>query len=578
MVSTSAGGEPHVSIEKVCKPVAINAGVQCRITITNDGTAPLTAPVAFGDQGQWSGSGTPMHVASTNPSAQDLTCTSLPDNLSCMLPGSELPAGSSQWVDVTISPEPGEVAYQNCATLGGDLPAEAAHAGRKSCVTGGGEIAVHKTGPAVCNFNQDCTFQITLGNSSDQAFMGSLTLVDAMYLNAASAGASIASISPPFGCDAEPATLPFGCTANVSLAGHEQQTHTVVVHMPSAPVEAGSAALEGENCFGAVGSIVALATARGQAKSRANVGKPSGDGQGYSCTSFTLRPVPTVTALPCPGDEVFLQHQCQCPPGTRAAGSYHCKRSTTSGGGPVSSGTPVCDDPVRRLRAGSCCPFGLVANGMECLPPKVRIGCAAGEAGTPPHCCPADRPIWNGQRCETPSGGVSIPQSTCTFPLVGDYPDCHCPDGAYRTDSGQCTPRKAPVKACALPLVGDCPDCHCPAGQVFDRAHSACRQPASQTCLPPRSLVNDGCVCPATLVWNGKTCGRPIIYVPHGVPAPQPGTATLAPACRAPATGVYPNCTCPDGTSPRNGVCVTPPCPPTQTLVHGRCTRLPRPR
>ena len=68
-----------------------------------------------------------------------------------------------------------------------------------------------------CVAGQPCTFEITITNGSDSAFSGRVRIGDAM--EALGAGridnVAISKITPPFGCDSEPTTLPFDCEATL---------------------------------------------------------------------------------------------------------------------------------------------------------------------------------------------------------------------------------------------------------------------------------------------------------------------------------------------------------------------------
>ena len=91
----------HVRIEKTCKPRG--EGLACRITVTNDGGVPLAGNISFADQGSWTDNGSPLVISSVAPSDPAIQCSGLPSNLVCTLPGSLLPPGASQSIDLTIA-------------------------------------------------------------------------------------------------------------------------------------------------------------------------------------------------------------------------------------------------------------------------------------------------------------------------------------------------------------------------------------------------------------------------------------------------------------------------------------------
>lgn len=72
--------------------------------------------------------------------------------------------------------------------------------------------------------------------------------------------------------------------------------------------------------------------------------------------------------------------------------------------------------------------------------------------------------------------------------------------------NGECCPfgTVAFGNACRSKETPPCPDGSRP------NSDGVCPKPTTNTCPPPRSMVNNECVCPRnTPFWNGQTCSRP---------------------------------------------------------------------
>ena len=499
----------HVKIEKTCKPSAAGGGIHCRITVTNDGGQPISTPVTFGDQGQWTGNGTPLQVASATPDSPAVTCSGLPSALTCTLPGSALPPGSSHWVDVTIAAAPGQTTYHNCAAIMAQGDTTYVAAGTPSCVDGGSEISVIKTAPATCTYGQDCVFQVTITNNGDSAFMGSLQLGDQMFLGAgAASGAAITSISPALGCATEPTSLPFTCTATVSLGAHESRTHTISVHMPAAPagiVAAGG----GLNCFVAADASSAEGGASPAVLAQAKP-KSAGNGPGYSCAAFKLLTLQLLKTETCPGDLMRIGTQCKCPDGKTLGANYRCH-----GGGttiipiPLTTPTPsrpqTCQAPLIGTYPNCHCPSNKpnFVNGRCVADQQPAPTCQQPRFGTYPNCvCPADRPFWTGSDCVRPH--VIL----CKQPLVQRADgSCGCPNGGKLvhnecvTGGGNTQGGDNPPKCKGILINGVC------LGTIPGTVKQSCPAPARGN-LP-------NCVCPRRMTWNGSSCTGGIKTIPN---------------------------------------------------------------
>ncbi len=144
----------------------------------------------------------------------------------------------------------------------------------------------------------------------------------------------------------------------------------------------------------------------------------------------------------------------------------------------------------------------------------------------------------------------------CQAPLVGTYPDCHCPSDKPNYVNGQCKPNV--VKRCAPPQIGTYPNCYCPRGT---------KEVEGDCVAPPKR-----CIAPE--VGNYPNC-----YLPK-CPQGQTGTfpnckPVVQKRCTPPMLGNYPNCylpKCPQGQIGTFPNCkpVVDVCPRGQVKVDGK--------
>ena len=545
----------HVMIEKTCKPSAAGGSISCRITVTNDGGVPIATPITFGDQGNWKGGGA-LQISSATPDDAAIQCSGLPGALTCTLPGKALAPGVTHYVDVTIAGG-GKGGYHNCAFI-------VAPGSKPSCVDGGNnDIAVTKTAPASCQSGKDCTFQVTITNTSDSPFSGPLMVGDLMSLGGAPAnGATITSITPPLGCAAPQGTMPFSCVASTSLAGHETHMHAITVHMPASD---SAAPVNGLNCFMAVDP----ASGRNGAGSGPLAGSAAGNGPGYSCVAFSVTP----PVQKCPGDLQRIGTQCKCPPGTTVGSNYRCKGIDST----VPPPPPVCTDEVRRKRNGECCPRGQIAFGNACRTPETPKSCPQGTHGKYPNCQPDFVPCPRGTHGTYPDcqpDVVPCPQGThgrypnckpdfvpCPRGTHGTYPDCQpnyvpCPQGTHGKYPN-CQPEVIPCKRGTHGIYPNCVPDFVPCPQGTHGKYPNC-QPDVIPCKRGTHGIYPNCV-PDFIPCPQGTHGRYPNCAPDFIPCPQ-GTY-----------GKYPNCLpvvnqqCPQGTHGRYPKCspdFVPPKPP----------------
>ena len=529
----------HVSILKTCKPSAAGSNVICQIKLTNDGGEPISSAINFNDRGEWSAGGAPMHVLSTKPDNPAVACGGLPDSLDCSVPGSALPPGTSVSVEVTLAADPSQLRFKNCATLVSVDGSPLTGPGHSSCVEGGGEITVVKTGPATCYWNQACTFEVAVTNSSNSPYSGPLLVGDALFLdNNLAAGLPVA-VTQPFGCPSDPTSLPFDCLAVVSLMGGEHQFHSVAVTMPAGSSNESAVGL---NCAFVTDGSGSMAAHNGAGPVPSGFTPKAGNGPGYSCVPFKVIGLKEREKLTCPGDEVRIGTQCQCPSDTVSTGNFRC-RPTRGGTTIVPVPIPIptgCIDPARRMTDGDCCPAGSRAFGNSCVTPPTTV-CPRGSFGHYPNCvCEREYGVYNAA-----SNSCGEPPKSCQLPLVGDYPNCHCPNnGSYDSERKTCGSGE-PTRKCPHNQIGTPPNCTCPSGTKID-SDGFCAK-SVETCPAPAIGTLPNCSCPsAREVWNGKTC---VLKTTGG---------NEQQACPRPAHGMLPNCSCP-GTMTWNGSsCVAP--------------------
>jgi hypothetical protein len=296
----------------------------------------------------------------------------------------------------------------------------------------------------------------------------------------------------------------------------------------------------------------------------------------------------------CPVDFIRPDGRCEprrCPPGTVILGNGDCCPANFV----QRDGTcrpNQCPPPNVRTRDGVCCPPGsrILQNG-RCCPP----GAFCAEQ------CP--RPlVGNFPDCRCPNNGVLVdgrcqPPARCRPPLVGTPPNCRCSNPADRLVNGQCVP--PPQRVCPPPSIGVFPNCRCPNNGLF--VNGQCVPPPQRACPPPSVGVFPNCRCPNNgLFVNGqcvpppqRVCPPPSVGVFPNCRCPNNGVLVdgrcQPPAqCRPPLVGTPPNCRCPNPADRLvNGQCVPPPqrvcppptvgtvpncrCPNNGVLVDGRC-------
>ncbi len=518
-------GKPALRITKVCKPAAAGGAVSCRITVNSVGTSAPVGPVFVNDAATIIGSGAAANILTVAPDGAEWACTPVPAaNVSCQIPGAVMVPGASRHFDVTVQVSPNE-RFKNCAvgtvnpTLGGRLTEPFGEA----CDEGGTDISVTKTGDAQCTVAEPCAFTVTITNNGDQDFSGPLQIGDAVELEGVGRleVVAIQSIEPPFGCAPEPAALPFGCTANVSIPAGASQPHVVTIVIPDndSLAKVGPNGLSGRNCVGVTGDKVQIGTAGGAAGRVLGGDRPGP----FACHPFTL--VKAQDEKQC--SEGFVKNadgRCVCPEGqTFSQGRGRCVGDVADPVEPVEPDEPVVDQPkvckllpgMIRTKNGNCiCPRGTELRQGACKRPVVeQCTLLPGQIRT------------TDNRCICPRG-TTLKDGACKRPIVER---CELLPGQIRTKNGNCIcPRNTELK------------------------NGRCQNIVRQcTLLPGQIRTKDGkCICPRGTVLGRKGCvkiDRPTIC-PRGTKLidgeclrPIDDGPTIR-KCPAGTIGIYPVC------------------------------------
>ena len=452
---------PNLVVDKRCTAAAAGGRVLCVISVKNVGDAVAGGVVEVVDETRVLAgptAGAVLTVAEARPDDNDWRCAiDAAGDYVCRLPGDLLAPGAERrlevWIDTRELIAAGGFGFRNCAVL-----RHPAGQGRV-CAEGGTGILVKKTGPLECRPGQPCTFQLSLINPGAEPWAGPVAIADQLSIAGRPVNVPITAVSPPLGCDSEPAALPFSCAANVALAPGEVRTHTVTVALP------GPAGAWVENCFAVadpwvLGDAVALAKLLKPAKTKIAIQADAVaachwlrlPAQAAIATPVTRAPLPPALAsgwvaepvglLPLPpvcadGRPPLPSGRCPCP-----AHAPYNPETGTCGWRPA-----VCWDRARLTPSGECCPWGTVWHPWRgsCEAP-IRQGCLDPWRRTPDgSCCPGGSRWINGA-CRTPA--VLVPCAPDELRLFSGQ--CvrvpvirviTCADGRPRLPSGFCAPR-----------------------------------------------------------------------------------------------------------------------------------------
>ncbi|WP_405023208.1 hypothetical protein [Mesorhizobium sp. BE184] len=503
------GEKPALRITKQCNNAA-NGGatVSCRIAVVNAGTVTPAGSIRVDDAATLIGSGNPVQIQNVTPDGVEWSCGGVPSaNLSCKIPGEVLTPGASRHFDVTVA---GLAEFENCAraTQGPAPGDDIVYPIGKACAKGGGvrqaPIRVEKTGDAECRVGQPCSFRITIANDGDSAFSAPMRVGDAIGINGADRleGVTVKSISPPFGCDAEPTTLPLSCIANLSLDPGQSRSHSVTIVIPDAgPLTAMEGRIPAQNCVGVVSPETPV-------RGGVVLGRGAdGSGKASACHDFTIvkdskKPEPPRTP---PGDDACPATFVMSPSGTCTCPTGATFRNGQCSGGPVDQPQPEQPRPER--------PKPIDPQPEQCVLLKGQIRTGAGEC-----VCPRGTQLLNGA-CRTPEKKTpeKPPVRLCKL-LPGQIRtqagDCVCPRGS-EFNGKRCVSAKKPVLECDIrgQIRTKRGSCVCPRGMEVVRG--SCR-PARQLECPEGTVARGGrCIllrqrdCPRGMIGEYPDCFEP---------------------------------------------------------------------
>lgn len=503
-------GKPALRITKVCQPGVAGGAVSCRITVNSVGTSAPVGPVRVNDAATIIGSGAPVNLTSVTPDGADWSCTALPaDSLSCQIPGAVMTPGNSRYFDVTVQVR-GNQRFENCARGSyGPAPGnDIVYPFGEACDQGGTDITVRKTGDKECQIGQPCAFTVTISNNGDSDFSGPVQIGDAIEIDGIGRleGVAIQSIVPPFGCAPEPTTLPFGCTANISIPAGASQPHVVTVVIPDSEALANVTpnGVSGRNCVGVTGEQVSLTPAINQAA----------QAQGpYACHPFTL--VKKQEEKLC--SQGFVMNgdgRCVCPEGTSFSKSRNsCVGETAIPLKQAEPETPQVTQPklckllpgMIRTKENRCiCPKGTELRDGACKKPPVVQQCKLlpGMIRTKDNRCICPKGTTLGKKgcfkveietrqCKLLPGQIRTKDGLCVCPrgtVLGkrgcvkvEQPQTQCPRGTKLID-GECIApidRTPELRRCPKGTVGVFPLCVDP-----DQLQPKTRQPTIEQKLP----------------------------------------------------------------------------------------------
>jgi hypothetical protein len=490
--------KPTLRITKTCQSGFAGGAISCRITVSNPGTVTPTGPVSVNDAATMIGSGAPVNLLTVTPDGAEWSCSALPAaSLSCQIPGAVMVPGTSRHFDVAAAPVNGG-RFENCArgSFGPAPEDDIVYPFGQACDKGGTEIVVKKTGPAQCEVGKPCAFTVTITNTGDSDFSGPAQIGDALEIEGVRAeGVAMTSIEPPFGCAPEPATLPFGCTANLSIPAGASQAHVVTVTIPDTDISPNGA--NGRNCIGVTGDPVTVAPL-------GTAGAAAGEAGPYSCHPFRITKPEDVKQCS-DGFVKSANGRCVCPEGTKfSQGRGRCVGDTAEPQTPETpdepQATPKCDllPGMIRTKEGRCiCPKGTELRSRACKRPVADPQCEL---------LPGQIRTKSGE-CICPRG-TELREGACRRPAP---PPCKLLPGQIRSSDNRCicpkgtTPGKrgclkveVPPRQCTLQpgqIRTKSGKCICPSGTVLGR--KGCVQVDRPTaCRRPNVMINGECMAP----------------------------------------------------------------------------------
>lgn len=526
--------KPDLSIDKQCTPGVLGGLVSCRVMVRNNGAGKPSGIVRIFDVARVIGTEAPIVLEDIQPDGDGWTCEGAPaTDLACAIPGSQLAPGTVRYFDAKVRITPNQ-RYRNCATghhepvVGGDMQRI-----NQSCVEGGVDIRVEKTGPEICRSKEDCTFEVTIRNDGETDFSGPVKIGDALGLAAEGMTVAVTSIEPPLPCDAQPAAVPFVCTGNLDLAAGESTTHLITLEFDDNVQTKGDAM---RNC------AVVMDEGAGSANPNAAGGEVNGEIVG--CHTFRLEDNEKDQCRP---PMVMSDNgTCVCPQGTKWNGR-RCAGDTIIPPVPLPDPDPVCKvgKGEMRTRDGRCiCKPGFIRKGRNlCVPPSRGCTPRAGEYKDRNGRCVCrpgyernklGRCVREPQGCKPGRNEMKAPNGRCICkpgfdrnkrgfcvkaprlckPGPNEFRNsqgqCVCKSGYTRTNNGRCIKRPTQCKPGRNEYKDKNGNCRCNRGYKRD-AKGVCRR-----IEPPKPVCQSGkltkrgkgwyCACPKG--WNRRPIGK----------------------------------------------------------------------
>ncbi len=542
------GDKTDLSIDKSCQPGVLGSLISCRITVRNNGDRAPRGIIRIYDVARVLGTEAPLTSENVTPDGPEWSCAGDPaPDLVCAIDGQHLTPGITRFFDtkIRLSGNTNE-RFRNCAT--GHHEPNNSEDGRtiigKSCVEGGVDIRVEKTGDAICQKGEDCTFDLTFKNNGETDFSGNVKFVDALGLAAAGMNVPITSISPPLPCAVQPASLPFNCEGNLNLAAGESQSHKVTVVFPE------NSELTKEDALRNCAAIVDPGLFPGKTKSLEKADNGANGGNAIvGCHEFNLDDEREPQCKP----PLVMNNKgvCVCPAGTEWNG-----RRCVGDDGPPTFIPPVGDDPrcipgrgeIRTSDNRCICIPGFIRRGPDrCVPPKEG-------------CKPRANEYKNrAGRCVCKPGFDRNNSGICVKPPRGCKPGrneikdqngrCVCKPGFSRTKRGNCVRIPTQCKLAPNEFRNSQGQCVCKNGYTRNNKGFCSKQPTVVPACRGGKLIKRGkglyCACPKG--WNRKPIGKK-----GGAICTKPPASTPTPVCKGGkltkrGKGWY--CGCPKGTT-----------------------------
>lgn len=242
---------PLVSIAKSCSAALFGNTMQCRVSVSNTGSAIPQGPVGFTDLTDTlsESTGAPPLILQATGDDLSWTCSGLPaTDVTCSISGAAIKPGQTRYVDVVmdLSSVLGTVGWQvrNCAILDGTR--------QTACATRGEDDAlfVVKSGPVqqTCIAGGPCDFELSIHNPGNRPHDGNLVFGDDLTIGGGLANSvTVDGIWPTHGCAISAAALPARWQCHLSIPPRGFKTFNILLTLPAAA--AGQGLLQGRNCF-----------------------------------------------------------------------------------------------------------------------------------------------------------------------------------------------------------------------------------------------------------------------------------------------------------------------------------------